>query len=279
MKKLHCSLILCIWMILGANTFASQPFESFSTFKDCDHCPEMVVIPAGVFTMGSSDAEQQRADNEGPQRQVEIRKDFAIGKYELTFDEWDVCVSNGACDDVPSDHGWGRGSRPVIKVSWLNAKRYLDWLSDLTGHTYRLPSEAEWEYVARAGTSTPFSTGETITGDQANINGEHTYGGSAPSINRNQTIEVGSFAPNPFGVYDMHGNVIEWVEDCQNDSYEGAPGDATPWLSGDCTYRVLRGGHWGSRPGFARSAVRKFLWDYYLRATIGIRVARELQSP
>ena len=226
-------------------------------FRDCDVCPEMVVVPAGSFMMGSPPGEEGRADSEGPQRKVTIARPFAVGKFEVTFAEWDACVAAGGCKHNPGDQGWGRGKRPVIDVSWDDiTKEYLPWLSRKTGKSYRLLSEAEWEYVARAGTTTPFSTGRTITPKQANFAGNYTYGGSAKGVYRSKTIEVGSFPPNAFGLYDMHGNVWEWVQDCWNGSYTGAPSDGSAWTTGDCGRRVLRGGSWFLDPQVLRSASR-----------------------
>lgn len=263
--------------VFAQSAAAESPREALSTFKDCDVCPEMVVIPAGNFTMGSPDDEPIRGKNEGPQRQVSFAKPFAIGKFEVTFDEWDACVAAGGCNGYePVDRGWGRGRSPVISITWEYAKAYLNWLSEKTGQPYRLSSEAEWEYAARAGTTTPFWTGQMITTDQANFNGTRTYNSSSTGAYREQTTPVGSFPPNAFGLYDVHGNVMEWVEDCSNDSYQAAPVDGTAWTSGDCGNRILRGGHWSSRPAFLRSAVRNRSWPTYRRDKIGFRVARDL---
>jgi len=160
------------------------------TFRDCVECPEMVVLSAGSFIMGSPASEEARLDNEGPQHKITIARPFAVGRFEVTFDEWDACVFAGGCLHQPDDAGWGRGRRPVIDVSWDDiTNEYLPWLSRKAGKTYRLLTEAEWEYAARAGTSTPFSTGWTITPDQANFHGFFTYGGSARGVDRNQTLE------------------------------------------------------------------------------------------
>ncbi|MEI7607345.1 MAG: SUMF1/EgtB/PvdO family nonheme iron enzyme, partial [Rhodospirillaceae bacterium] len=184
-------------------------------FRDCPECPEMVVIPKGSFTMGSPYSEPGRLGNEGPQHRVTIGYEFAVGKYEVTFADWDACVADGGCGgNRPGDEGWGRGHRPVINVSWVDAHTYVQWLSRKTGQTYRLPSEAEWEYTARAGTMTPFWWGSTITPDQANYDGNDAYNNGASGVYRRQTVEVGSFRTNPFGLYDTAGNVWEWVEDC-----------------------------------------------------------------
>jgi formylglycine-generating enzyme required for sulfatase activity len=164
----------------------------------------------------------------------------------------------------------------VINVSWDDAKEYVAWLSRKTGKAYRLLSEAEWEYAARAGTTTPFSTGERITTDQANFNGNYTYGGSAKGTCREKSIQVGSSKPNAFGLYDMHGNVWEWVEDCYQDSYVSAPADGSVRTSGDCSDRVLRGGSWYYDPEFLRSAYRYWLAPGGQNFNFGFRVGRTL---
>jgi formylglycine-generating enzyme required for sulfatase activity len=251
-----------------------KPKESF---KDCPDCPEMVVIPAGEFTMGSPSNEEGHSSIEGPQHKVGIAKPFGVGRFEVTFAEWDACVAAGGCKHKPSDQGWGRGKRPVIDVSWNDAKEYVAWLAKKTGRTYRLLSEAEWEYVARAGTTTPFSTGRTITTDQANFNGNSTYGGSAKGVNRGKTIEVGSLnKPNAFGLHDMHGNVWEWVEDCYEDTYAGAASDGRAVADTPSCSRVLRGGSWYSNPQYLRSAFRLRFSPVDRDNFLGFRVARTL---
>ena len=222
---------------------------------------------------GAPETERYSYYAERPVHQVTIDEPFAVGVYEVTFAEWDACLVDGGCGgyDAPDDSGWGRCWRPVIDVSWDDAQEYVRWLSRTTGQEYRLLSEAEWEYVARAGTTTPYHTGETITTDEANFNGD-TY--------RRQTIPVGSFAPNAFGLYDVHGNVREWVEDCWNDGYEGAPSDGSAWVSGDCGHRVLRGGAWSYYPRLLRSADRNrfdpgYRFNY---GRNGFRGARTLNS-
>ena len=227
-----------------------------TVFRDCADCPEMVVIPAGSFTMGSSSSESGRYDDEGPQHPVRITSPFAAGKFEVTFDEWDACVRDRGCTQNPSDQGWGRGKRPVINVSWEEAKSYTQWLSRRTGKSYRLLTEAEWEYVARAGTTTAFSFGNSISPQQANYATTNSYAGSSVATTPRNTVTVGSYAPNAFGLYDVHGNVFEWTEDCFNANYNGAPSDGTAWMSGDCGRRVLRGGAWVSLPQLLRSAYR-----------------------
>ena len=242
---------------------------------------KMVVVPAGSYQMGSPSSEAGRDDGEGPVHRVTIPRPFAVGVYEVTFAEWDVCVDSGGCGGYrPDDAGWGRGRRPVINVSWEDAQRFVAWLRQGTGHEYRLLSEAEWEYVARAGTTTPFHTGSTIATSQANYDGNYTYGNGRTGEYREKTVLVGSFNANTFGLYDVHGNVWEWVEDCWNDSYRGAPSDGSAWERGDCGRRVLRGGSWYDRPGSLRSANRYrsipgFRLSYY---GFGFRVARTLDS-
>jgi formylglycine-generating enzyme required for sulfatase activity len=195
----------------------------------------------------------------------------------VTFDEWDACVADGGCNGYkPNDEGWGRGRLPVINVSWSDAKAYVAWLSRKTGKSYRLLSEAEREYIARAGTTTPFWWGSSISTHQANYNGNYVYNNGLKGEYRQRTIPVDSFAPNPWGLYQVHGNVMEWVEDCWNDSYRGAPTDGSSWTSGNCNSHVLRGGAWDSLPQFLRSADRR--WDITVRRfiIIGFRAGRAL---
>ena len=230
-----------------------------TVFRDCDACPEMVVIPAGSFQMGSPPTEVGHAFNEEPQHQVTISRAFAVGKYEVTFDEWDACVRENGCSNNASDEGWGRGRRPVINVSWNDAKQYTEWLSRKTGKFYRLLSEAEWEYVARAGTSTAFFFGNTITQQQANYVSEASYAGSPTASSQGKTVSVGSYPANAFGLHDLHGNVREWTDDCWNGTYGGAPTDGSAWTARVCVGRTLRGGSWYSYPRYVRSADR--FWD------------------
>jgi formylglycine-generating enzyme required for sulfatase activity len=251
--------------------------EIGAVFKDCDVCPEMVVVPAGSFTMGSPPSETGRYDDEGPQHRVTIAKAFAVGKFEVTFAEWDACVAGGGCDGYrPGDQGWGRGRRPVINVSWKDAKAYVGWLSRKTGKRYRLLTEAEWEYAARAGTTTPFHFGATISTGQANYDGNYVYGSGRKGEYRQRTIPVGGFASNRFGLHDVHGNVREWTEDCWNKSYSGAPSNGSAWTSGECARRVLRGGSWYYKPRLLRSAYRNWNGAGYRSYIIGFRVARTL---
>jgi formylglycine-generating enzyme required for sulfatase activity len=221
--------------------------------KDCDVCPELVVIGAGSFVMGSPEGEPGRDSDEGPQRRVEIRQSFALGQTEVTQAQWRAVMGTNPssfknCDDCP-----------VENVSWNDAQEYIGKLNQRTGNRfgYRLPSEAEWEYAARAGTTTPFWTGQTITTGQANFNGDRTYNGSAKGQYRQRTTPVKTFRANPWGLHDMNGNVWEWVQDVWHVNYEGGPTDGSArQAGGDKGERVLRGGSWYSIPQWLRSAVR-----------------------
>ena len=238
---------------------------------------ELVVVPAGSYQMGSPASEEDRLNLEGPVHRVTIAQPFAVGVYEVTFAEWDACVSGGGCNGHrPTDGGWGRGRQPVINVNWADAQAYVAWLSRETGQRYRLPSEAEWEYVARAGTRTPFHFGRSISPAQANYNGEYTYGGGGRGQYRERPIPVGSFRPNAFGLYDVHGNVWEWVQDCFNYGYTGAPSDGRAWETGECIDRVARGGSWLHSPGFLRSAYRGLGSAGDGGNVVGFRIARSL---
>jgi formylglycine-generating enzyme required for sulfatase activity len=233
--------------------------------RDCVECPEMVVVPAGSFMRGSPEDEEGRWHAEGPQREVTIAEPFAIGEYEVTFNEWDACVKAGGCNGYDPSSPWGRGQRPVINVSWNDAQAYVSWLKEKTGEGYRLPSEAEWEHAARADTTTRYSWGNDIRPENAN------YGSSVGG-----TTAVGSYPDNPWGLSDMHGNVWEWVEDCWNETYRGAPEDGSAWTAGNCSHRVVRGGSWNDGARYLRSAYRIRYEPDIRSSTLGFRVARTL---
>ena len=256
-------------MLAGSSSTRAQ--TPGSQFRDCPDCPEMVVVPAGRFTMGS-----EVFDSEKPPHPVTIAKPFAVGKFEVTFSQWDACASDGHCKHSASDHGWGRGRRPVIDVTWADAQEFCAWLSRKTSKPYRLLTEAEWEYAARGGTSTAFATGDTITTDQANFDGNFTFGSEAKGIFRGKTVEVGTFKPNAFGLYDMHGNVGEFVQDCYKDNHTGAPRDGTAVPEAIACPRVLRGGTWNRDPRNVRSASRYRTWPGFRHETLGFRVARNV---
>ena len=241
------------------------------TFKECANCPEMVVVPAGSFTRGSPTSEPGRCRRRPTTYGHDCRQ-FAVGRFEVTFDEWDTCAADGGCDGYkPSDEGWGRGRRPVINVSWDDAKAYVAWLSRKTGKSYRLLSAAEYEYATRAGTQTAYPWGNAIGTNNANC---HACGSQWDA---RQTAPVGSFAANGFGLYDMVGNVREWTEDCYHDRYLGAPTDGSAWIEGaDCSRRIVRGGSWLLAPVFLRSANRYWFTTDYRLNYLGFRVARTL---
>ena len=248
------------------------------TFRDMPLAPEMVMIPAGEFMMGSPAGEAERKDDESPQHRVVIAQPFAMGRYAVTFDEFDHFVAESHYSHSPNDEDWGRGDRPVINVCWRDAVAYTDWLSEETGEDYRLPTEAEWEYACRAGTTTPFHFGDTISTDQANYKGNIVYGDGVAGIDRGKTVAVGSFAPNAFGLYEMHGNVSEWVADCYEEDAYRTHGDY-PEMVGtwdETAHHVLRGGAWSSYPKLLRSANRNwFDYDFLTRFdSDGFRVVR-----
>ena len=241
--------------------FPVQPGQSF---RDCPDCPEMVVIPAGRFLMGSPATEMGRYSNEGPQRDVVVRAALAVGKFEVTFAEWDACVAARGCSHRPNDQGWGRGRQPLVDVSFEDAQQYVRWLRERTGRQYRLLTEAEWEYAARAGTTSPYVNGNAIT--EAHANHGHKV---------NRTRPVGSYPPNRFGLHDMHGNAWEWVQDCLERTYTNAPTDAAePVMTPGCAWRAQRGGSWSNVASFLRSAMRYGVAPTTRRDNAGFRVAR-----
>ena len=242
---------------------------------------EMVVVPAGTFLMGSPPDEEGREDDEGPQHVVTIVRPFAVGVYEVTVSEWDACTAAGGCESLP-DHGprdEDRRRLPAYGLSWHDADSYVRWLSVKTGEHYRLPSEAEWEYFARAGTTTPYHTGWTISMAQANYDGTFTYGAARDGgYYRDAVAPVGSFAPNRWGVHDVHGNVEEWVQDCYHDSYASASLDGKA-RKDDCARRVQRGGRWDSLPQRIRASSRAPAHVDNRRPNVGFRVVRTIASP
>jgi formylglycine-generating enzyme required for sulfatase activity len=231
---------------------------------DCEGCPEMVVLPGGLFTMGSPANETGRGRDEGPQREVSIPP-FAIGKYEITFAQWDACLGGGGCNGYsPPDSGWGRGNRPVTNVSWEDAQAYLDWLNQRAGGLrYRLATEAEWEYAARAGVSDAYAFGSRLATTQA------TY-------RVRTTSTVGEHEANAFQLFDLHGNVSEWVEDCYAANYDLAPIDGAAVQADDCTRRVYRGGGYADQAPALRAAARRASAPAQRTTGVGFRIARSL---
>jgi formylglycine-generating enzyme required for sulfatase activity len=259
---------------------ASPPGGSASVQEiwDFPQGPQLVVVPAGEFMMGSPALEVGRGTFEDPQHRVVIAHSFAIGKYDVTFEQWDACVADGGCGGYrPDDQGWGRGSLPVMNVSWYDAKAYADWLSHKTGKVYRLPSEAEWEYAARGGTQTAFWWGDAPSHENANYGTDQCCKGLAVGRDRwEATSPVGSFPANAFGLFDMNGNVMQYVQDCWHPKYGAGPADGSAWDEEHCGMRILRGGAWNSVPGFIRSADRIWILPNSRFNLMGFRVARSL---
>ena len=259
-------------------------------FRDCARCPEMVVVPAGSFLMGSPESEKGHVENEGPVHRVRIAAPFAVGVYEVTFEEWDACGEDGGCRGHEPETRWGRGRRPVINVSWEDAQAYVGWLSAKTGKRYRLPSESEWEYAARAGTRTSRPWGDSESEECRYANGVddlrlHDYRNGREVVAEvaecddgyKMTAPVGRYEANAWGLHDVLGNVWEWTEDCWHVGYAGAPADGSAWESGGCSRRVLRGGSCRYSPKFRlRSALRTADAANNRERFTGFRVARTL---
>jgi formylglycine-generating enzyme required for sulfatase activity len=254
----------------------TTPLQPGNIFRDIyeQRCPELVLIPSGEYVMGSNAAEQDWAVAQGassrwvqveqPQHQVRIDVLLAVGRYPVTFEEYDH-FADASGREKPRDEGWGRYRRPVINVSWDDAKAYVEWLRAETGQPYRLLSEAEWEYVARAGTRSWRWWGNDITAENTNFR-----------ENVGRTSEVGTYPMNPWALYEMIGNVWEWCEDCWNDSYADAPSSGDAWKNGDCNLRIIRGGSWKSKPGIVRAAYRNRAETRHRENNIGFRVVRTL---
>ncbi len=284
LKPIQVSIILVL-SIFVTFTIAMADNEKFvhgHKFQDCAECPKMIVVQAGVFMMGSPDGEKGRKSNEGPQRDVKISS-FAVGQFEVTVKEWDACVKDGGCGGYkPRVHK--RGPYPVANVSWHDAQAYVEWLKGKTGKDYRLLSEAEWEYVARAGTTTPYYFGAD-KGDRCKY---------ANSVDKNSLISylrmvcrdgsrlaavVGSYKPNAFGLYDVHGNVWEWVQDEWHPNFKDTPADGSARVEKPDSLtvdHVLRGGSWSSGPYSMRSAARYYKGKDFRSYRVGFRVARGL---
>lgn len=292
------SMALCAAAMLGAETGFAQTNQAGDRLAEISPIDQqvgfhnrqsllpkspphmnMVTISPGRSLLGSPPYETKRDRSEGPVQPVEIGYTFEVGKYEVTFAEWDRCVADGGCaGHRPNDGQWGRGKRPVINVSWDDTQNYVRWLNKKTGLKYRLLSEAEWEYVARAGSATPFATGEMITTRQANFNGKESYAGSPLGTYRRKTIPVGSFNANAFGLHDLHGNVWEWTQDCWNSSHALTVSDGRARSTGDCKFRVMKGGSWVNKPDDIRIAQRqKYVTDYRYD-DYGFRLARTLSK-
>jgi formylglycine-generating enzyme required for sulfatase activity len=237
-------------------------------FQECASCPEMIVVPAGEFVMGS--AEDEAREDEKPPHKVVLSRQFAVGKFEVTFDQWDACVAHGGCTFQGKGESWGRGLQPMVRISWSDAEGYVRWLSRQTGKPYRLLTEAEWEYVARAGSTTNYSYGN----DTSQLGEFGWY--AANSGGRTQA--VGLKRPNSFGLHDVQGNVWEWVQDCYKDDYVNAPSDGSSLTPSECLSRVLRGGAWSSDADNLRVSARYGHIGNFRSDANGFRVLRSLRT-
>ena len=242
-----------------------------AVFRDCERCPEMAVIPAGDLLMGSPASEAGRHVGEGPQKQVRLAKPFAVGRFEVSFEEWEACLLDGGCDRWPNDKGWGRGRRPVVDISWEDAQRYVAWLSKRAGRNYRLLSEVEWEYAARAGSTSARPWGDPIGKDQAHCRD------CAAGASSKGTQEVGTLPANAWKLHDMLGNVWEWANDCQNHDLSTTPENGAANTQGDCSRRAIRGGSWETASKGVRSAARAFYPVSRREDNIGFRVAADVE--
>jgi formylglycine-generating enzyme required for sulfatase activity len=297
-RLLMTCLLLSPWWVFQVAHGQHNPARPGETFKECRNCPEMVVLPAGKFMMGSPADEPMRRDNE-PQHEISIPGPFAMSATAVTWDQWEACVRDGSCDGIgvetalrtrengepnPDYRDWGRGTRPVVGVSWYDAQAFVGWLNAKTGEddAYRLPSEAEWEYGARAGTTTAFPWGTELDHDYGNFGLDgHELGGMAEGrdVWVNETSAVASFPPNAFGLYDMHGNIFEWTEDCYEADRAHAPNDGSANKEGNCANRVFRSGTYLSNPYMQRSARRGAPYPATRRGRnyLGFRVAKTLR--
>jgi formylglycine-generating enzyme required for sulfatase activity len=252
-----------------------QSLKPKDGFKECEVCPEMVVVPKGSFMMGTPADEPYRLKGEDPVHKVTIAKPFAVGRFTISFDEWDACLADGGCNGVKGDDRvFGRGRLPANGIDFEAAKSYLAWLSRKVGRTYRLPSESEREYFARGGTTTPFWFGKTISAQNANYDASNNCpGGPYGEASKGPKV-VDSYLPNKFGLYQVNGNAEEWTEDCYNKRYtEDTPTDGSPWLEGDRSKRMLRGGGWIGMALTQRSGYRN---ETKVVAGYSFRVVRTL---
>lgn len=249
-------------------------------FKECPECPEMVVVPKGSFMMGTPASEVDRSKGEDPVHRVTIAKPFAVGRFAISFGEWDACLADGGCNGVRGDdRGFGHGRLPAHGLSFEHAQAYLAWLSRKAGRTYRLPSESEREYFTRAGTTTPFWFGKTVGPQDANYDASIPYANGPRGERSKGPKPVDAYAPNPFGLYQVHGNIYEWTQDCFNKRYtEDTPVDGSPWLEGDCSKRMVRGGEWGWSANNIRAGARNESRADSGAGPYGFRVVRDLSA-
>jgi formylglycine-generating enzyme required for sulfatase activity len=283
---MHAVALTCALALVVGVATAQSPG---STLHDCPTCPDLVVIPPGEFVMGSPKSESGHTD-EKPQHTVRIARPLGVSRTEVTFEQWDACTAAGRCPQA-ADDGYGRGSYPAINVSWKDAQGYVAWLSETTGKRYRLLSESEWEYAARAGTTTPWfwgpeedSYGNRKACEYANTHDEsgkeahpmYVWSEHRCADGYAENAPTAKYKPNPFGLHDMLGNVREWVQDCHIEGYEGAPADGSARDASPCEARVVRGGAWVDGPSTSRSAYRYAEKEDFRNYQVGFRVAREL---
>jgi formylglycine-generating enzyme required for sulfatase activity len=280
----------CIAAALALAGTGTNAQTAGNALRDCPECPEMVVVPAGEFVMGSPQSESGHAD-EKPQHTARFAAPFVVSRFEVTFREWDACTAAGKCPQA-ADDGYGRDNFPAINVSWRDAQGYVAWLSEKTGKRYRLLSESEWEYAARAGTTTAWFWGPeddsygsrkaceyANTHDEAGKDAHPMYVWSHHQCNDGyaENAPTGRYKANPFGLHDMLGNVREWVQDCHQEGYAGATADGSVrGHAGACEKRVVRGGAWVDGASTARSAYRYAETEGFRNYQVGLRVAREL---
>lgn len=254
------------------------------SFRDCEeHCPLLALIPPGKFLMGSAPSEENGRDNEKPRHAVDVAYPFAVGAYEVTLAEWQACVDEDGCSRAPlENHGASdTARRPVTHVTWQEANAYAEWLSGRTGMDYRLPSESEWEYVARANTTTPYYSGETVTSEQANFDGRYDWrvgGALTPNVYMGGTIETGLLESNAFGLHDALGNANEWTRDCYVSHYREAPDDGRPRITENCLRRVVRSGSWKDKLWDIRAARRRAQVPDERSSETGFRVMRTFRE-
>jgi len=273
-----------MWGVIAAGAHA-QALQPGKTLRDCETCPEMVVIPAGKFEMRTAPWGPGYPHNEGYFFPVTFDEPFAIGKFEITFAEWDVCASEGKCDAL-DDAGWGRGRRPAMNLSWLQAVKFTKWLSAKTGQIYRLPTNAEWEYAARAGRGMnrffnippmEVCTFGNVYDETGHKEFEFEWDHMPCDDGQAITAPVGQFAPNAFGLYDVIGNVFEWTEDCASPNWRGAPGNGAPWVEGDCSLRGYRGASWITNEPYYLVESNRFKFFGARENDLGVRVVREIR--
>jgi len=268
------------WGQLPLSAETETTLKARDSFKECPECPEMVVVPAGSFMMGTPADEPVRHNGEDPVHRVTIAKPFAVGRFAVTFDEWDACLADGGCNGITGkDGGFGRGRMPAQGLSYDDVQTYLVWISKKAGRTYRLPSESEREYFTRAGTTTPFWFGKIATQQDANYDAWMPYAESPRGETSKGPKPVDSYAPNPFGLYQVSGNIFEWTQDCFNKRYnEDKPSDGRPWLDGDCSKRMTRGGRWSFAANMLRSGYRNAESADFAGTVYGFRVVRDLTA-